>query len=397
MSQRLERRELLKLLGVGGVVYASGLSGCASAGGAAAPAVAKTTPKPRDDFFFMQISDTHWGFSGAAVNPHADVELKTAVATINSASAKPDFVVFTGDLTHNTDDPAQRRQRMGEFKRIVSELAVPVVRFMPGEHDAAADSGEAYREFFGDLHYTFDHKGIHFIALDNVSDPHAQLGEAQLAWLKQDLSAMQPDSPIVVLAHRPLWDLKPEWDWTTSDGAQAIAALMPYRNVSVFFGHIHQELHHQTGHIGHHAARSLMFPLPPPETPGKRAPVPWDADHPEQGLGYRSIQTTPQPGMYSLRELPLAAARVVAIKARRWSFEPETIALKKGEPVTLELSSSDVHHGFNAPGLGLHAEVLPGQVARLQITPEREGVFPFHCDFYCGEGHEGMEGTIVVG
>jgi cytochrome c oxidase subunit 2 len=100
--------------------------------------------------------------------------------------------------------------------------------------------------------------------------------------------------------------------------------------------------------------------------------------------------------MYELTEIPLAAPRLVQISAKRWKFEPETIELQKGEPVTLALSSSDVHHGFNAPGLGLHAELLPGQVAHLQITPRETGVFPFHCDFYCGEGHEGMEGTIVV-
>jgi hypothetical protein len=52
---------------------------------------------------------------------------------------------------------------------------------MAGEHDASLDAGKAYQEFFGQLHYTFDHKGIHFIVLDNVSDPGAAIGEAQLA------------------------------------------------------------------------------------------------------------------------------------------------------------------------------------------------------------------------
>ena len=312
MTQRLDRRELLKLMGVGGVVYASGLwTGCAGGStklpsAARGAAGAQEGPCPRgasEDFFFLQVSDTHWGFSGAAVNPHADVELPTAVAAINAVSAKPDFVMFTGDLTHTTDDADQRRQRMRDFKQIVSGLDVPLIKFMPGEHDAAPDAGAAYQEFFGELHYAFDHKGIHFIALDNVSDPLAKLGDAQLTWLKDDLSKLDADEPIVVFAHRPLWDLKPDWDWATVDGQQAIDALMPYRNVCVFFGHIHQELHHMTGHIPHHAARSLMFPLPPPETAGKRAPVPWDADHPERGLGYRQIEATLQPTAYALSEI----------------------------------------------------------------------------------------------
>ena len=79
-------------------------------------------------------------------------------------------MVFTGDLTHTTDDDALRRKRMGEFKAIVSELKVPKVYFLPGEHDASLDKGQAYQEFFGPLHQSFQHRGVHFIALDNVSE-----------------------------------------------------------------------------------------------------------------------------------------------------------------------------------------------------------------------------------
>ncbi len=117
---------------------------------------------------------------------------------------------------------------------------------MPGEHDASLDAGEAYKEFFGAPHCTFDHKGVHFIALDNVSDPGAKLGDEQLAWLAADLKQRKPDDRIVVLTHRPLFALQPQWDWTTADGAKAIELLMPFKNVVVFYGHIHQEHHHMT-------------------------------------------------------------------------------------------------------------------------------------------------------
>jgi hypothetical protein len=311
MSNELKRRDVLKLIGVGGVVYASRLAGCASAPAlppAQSAAAAPVLTQPRaaiEDFMFLQISDTHWGFSGPELNPHADVELKHAVASINAVSTLPDFVMFTGDLTHTTKDADQRRARMREFKAIVSELKVPRVMFIPGEHDALLDAGEAYREFFGDLHYSFDHKGVHFVALDNVSDPLSQFGEAQLAWLSDDLKARDRAAPIVVFAHRPLWDLKPDWEWATTDGAKALEILLPYPHVTVFFGHIHQELHHATDHIAHHAARSLIFPQPPPETQGKRTPIPWDPQHPEQGIGYRSVAVGPELDAYKLSELPV--------------------------------------------------------------------------------------------
>jgi len=52
--------------------------------------------------------------------------------------------------------------------------------------------------------------------------------------------------------------------------------------------------------------------------------------------------------------------------------------------------------GFNAPDLKLRADIIPGEVARVRFTPDRAGTFPFLCDIFCGEGHEGMSGKIVV-
>ena len=144
-------------------------------------------------------------------------------------------------------------------------------------------------EFFGRTHYTFDHKGVHFIVVDNVSDPAARIGEDQLPWLAADLATQPKDARIVVLTHRPLFDLYPQWDWATRDGAEAVKLLLPHDNVTVFYGHIHQEHHHMTGHIAHHAAKSLIFPLPAPGSQPKRTPLPWNAEAPYQGLGFREI------------------------------------------------------------------------------------------------------------
>jgi 3',5'-cyclic AMP phosphodiesterase CpdA len=293
MAQDWRRRDFLSLMGIGGVVFASGLAGCGAGAREGAPPVSGGPQPSRrrragEDFFFLQLSDTHWGFKGAP-NPQADVTLEHAVATINAVDAQPDFVVFTGDLTHTTDDAAERRSRMARFKEIVSGLKVKDVRFLPGEHDASPDKGDAYREAFGETHYSFDHKGVHFVALDNVSEAGGVIGEAQLAWLANDLGRVPVDVPLVVLAHRPLFDLYPSWDWATKDGAAALALVGERPNVTVFYGHIHQENHHMTGNVAHHSARSLVFPLPAPGSVPKKAPLPWDAASPDHGLGWRSI------------------------------------------------------------------------------------------------------------
>jgi predicted phosphodiesterase len=289
----LDRRQFLKLAGLGGAVVVTGCARNPLTSGA-------------DEFYFVQLSDTHWGFQGAP-NPDAQGTLPKAVAAVNALPVQPDFVVFTGDLTHTTDDPKERRRRLAQFKEIVGGLKAKNVRFMPGEHDGSLDKSEAYQELFGATHYSFDHRGVHFIAVDNVSDPAGKIGEEQLGWLKRDLDAQPKDARIVVLTHRPLFPLYPQWDWATGDGEQALALLQPHANVTVFYGHIHQEHHFRTGHIEHHAAKSLIFPLPAPGSQPRRAPLAWDPAQPYRGLGFREVEAE-KPADYKIQELPVVRA-----------------------------------------------------------------------------------------
>jgi hypothetical protein len=298
VSDHIDRREFLRLAGLGGVVFSSSLAGCAGMGTGMGAA--------EREFYFVQLSDAHWGFNGPVINPDAKGTLPKTLEAVNALTVQPDFIVFTGDLTHTTDDPQERRRRLAEFKQIAGGLRNRTVRFMPGEHDASLDNGQAWSEFFGPTHYTFDHKGVHFIAVDNVSDPAARIGDEQLAWLKADLDKQDKDAPIVVLTHRPLFDLYPQWDWATRDGAKAIELLMPYRNVTVFYGHIHQEHHQMTGHIAHHAAKGLMFPLPAPGSQPRRDPIRWDPAQPYRGLGFREIEEQESRSL-ALTEFPLRA------------------------------------------------------------------------------------------
>ena len=292
---RIDRREFIKLAGLGGAVV---VAGCAGMRGAASASSA-------DDFHFVQLSDTHWGFDDPRINPDTTGTLPKAVAAVNSLRQPPDFVMFTGDLTHTTDDPAERRRRLAQFRDIAATLKVPTVHYMPGEHDAALDNGRAFKEFFGDTHYAFDHKGVHFIVVDNVSDPTAAIGAEQLEWLRKDLDGQPKDARIVVFTHRPLFDLYPQWDWATRDGAQAIALLQAHANVTVFYGHIHQENHFMTGDIAHHSAKGLMFALPAPASQPRRLPVAWDGAAPYKGLGFREVDAGAAPVHYAIAEKPV--------------------------------------------------------------------------------------------
>ena len=97
-----------------------------------------------------------------------------------------------------------------------------------------------------------------------------------------------------------------------------------------------------------------------------------------------------------VRANALPAEREIQLTAKKFEFTPDTITLKKGEPVVLVVSSQDRKHGFNLRAFGIRADVNPGETARIRFTPDKTGKFTFSCDVFCGEGHEDMTGTIVV-
>lgn len=102
------------------------------------------------------------------------------------------------------------------------------------------------------------------------------------------------------------------------------------------------------------------------------------------------------PARLATQAEPAPPERIVHMTARRFTYSPETIEVEEGVPVVLELTSLDRDHGFTVPELGLRIDVEPGKTARVRFVPEKAGTFLFHCDIFCGTGHEEMAGQIVV-
>ena len=90
------------------------------------------------------------------------------------------------------------------------------------------------------------------------------------------------------------------------------------------------------------------------------------------------------------------SGQAMRIAAKKFVYTPKEITLKKGVPVVLEFTSEDVLHGFNCPDLNIRADIMPGKITSISLTPNKAGIFPFHCDNFCGSGHETMTGTIKV-
>ncbi len=101
-------------------------------------------------------------------------------------------------------------------------------------------------------------------------------------------------------------------------------------------------------------------------------------------------------GVASFAWATAPSEKVIKVVSRRFVFEPSEIVLKKGEAVTLEITTADVLMGFSVPDLKQRADIVPKQVVRVHLKPDKTGTFPFLCDIFCGSGHENMNGTIKV-
>jgi 3',5'-cyclic AMP phosphodiesterase CpdA len=290
----LDRRSFLKVSGTAlgiGVLYTAAPVAASGEVGEMMRALGTKNGEVVTPFSFVQLSDAHVGFNGPP-DPLGTKAFERAVEMINALPRQPDLVLFTGDLTHDTEDKDVHAQRMKQFLEISKRLKVGKIMHVPGEHDAGLDGGAMYREFLRDTYYSFDHRGIHFVALDNVSRAKPEIGAEQLEWMKRDLARFPKTAPIVVFTHRPLFDLKPEWEWFTSDGDQVMNILAPYENVTVLYGHIHRDHEHTEGTSRHYAARSLIFAFPDPQQSPQKKPIPFDKDHPFKNLGIRVINET---------------------------------------------------------------------------------------------------------
>ncbi len=314
MKKPFDRRNFLKIAGSSfgiGVVYSA--FPAARAGGETGEMfnfMGKQSGEKVAPFSFVQLSDAHVGFNGPP-DPLGTKAFERAVEMVNQMPQRPDLVLFTGDLTHDSEDKDVHTQRMKQFTEISKRINVPVIKCVPGEHDAGLDNGALYREFQGESYYSFDHRGVHFIGLDNVSRAKPEIGPDQLAWLKNDVARFHKSTPIVVFTHRPLFDLKPDWEWFTSDGDDVMNVLTPYDNVTVLYGHIHRDDEHEIGHAHHYAARSLIFAFPDPQKVADKKPFPFDKDQPFKNLGIRVVHENfagkPQMNTVAVEDVELTA------------------------------------------------------------------------------------------
>jgi 3',5'-cyclic AMP phosphodiesterase CpdA len=307
----MSRRRALQCL-----AYGSAGTLFAISGGVLAPvdlAAAATTPNstPAGKPLFVQISDTHIGFHKDA-NPDVNGTLSKSIALVNAMPQQPKLLLHTGDITH-----LSKAEEFDAANELFKGFRVDEMHVVPGEHDVADPTVTEFFARFGKVsankgYYSFDHGGVHFVALINVLQAKdggaGYLGDEQIAWAVADLNARSSSTPIVVFAHMPLWSVYDPWGWRTSDSAPLLEPLRRFGSVTVLNGHIHQIVQKVEDNITFHTARSTAFPQPAPgEGPGP-GPLKVPAEQLAQVLGVTSVSMRAHPRSLALSDTTLAEA-----------------------------------------------------------------------------------------
>ncbi len=300
----LDRRQILRcMLWAGtGVVWTV-------AGGVPASRLIDSAKAAEGGFSFVQISDSHIGFSKPA-NPDASATFDAAIDRILAMPGDLAFIIHTGDVTH-TAQPKQFDDALQMIKRAKLD-----VHYSPGEHDITdAATRTAYLDRFGKGStgggwYSFDHGGVHFVSLVNVVDLKknglGSLGAEQIAWLEDDLKGKTASTPIVLFCHIPLWMVAPDWGWGTEDSAQALALVSRFGSVTVLNGHIHQLMQKVEGAVTFHTARSTAFPQPAPGTAPSPGPKLVPAGELRKWLGVREVAYSTTPTALAVTDADLS-------------------------------------------------------------------------------------------
>ena len=214
----------------------------------------------QESFCFVFMADVHYHDKNDA--PRA---LDAAIDTINKL--KPDFILVGGDIVY---DALRRKQDAAEeqatsFLEKAARLDAPV-HYAIGNHDhfglydKKTDTDHPlfgkkfFEHYFGPRYYSFDHKGWHFIALDDmvVTEDRRYVGKIdslQLAWLRKDLEQVADSTPVVVMVHVPLITTLSQWhgggtrandNKVAIENSQELLALCKGKNLRLILqGHIH--------------------------------------------------------------------------------------------------------------------------------------------------------------
>ena len=104
----------------------------------------------------------------------------------------------------------------------------------------------------------------------------------------------------------------------------------------------------------------------------------------------------PEKPVETKTEEPKEVVREFTMTAKRFEYDPSTITVNKGDKVKITITSMDTTHGFRLPEFEISEEISPNNPVTIEFVADKIGDFDFWCTVYCGSGHGGMRGKLIV-
>ena len=126
--------------------------------------------------------------------------------------------------------------------------------------------------------------------------------------------------------------------------------------------------------------------------------------------GVLAVSVALRAGAQAKMEEPV---QVVEMTAKKYAYSPEEIRVKKGTRVQLKIRATDRTHGFKIrlypegtpekgePGLQMkdnqnEFKLEQNQERIIEFVAVLPGTYIFRCSVFCGMGHRGMNGKVIV-
>ena len=113
-----------------------------------------------------------------------------------------------------------------------------------------------------------------------------------------------------------------------------------------------------------------------------------------------ALSQHPTWGSYMQSEGPMTGAskdvKEIRMTAKKYEYDPSTITVKQGEHVQLMITALDHDHGFKIDVFHIDQLLKKGEPTTIEFTADVAGTFPFQCSHFCGLGHKGMKGELIV-
>lgn len=168
-----------------------------------------TAAYARPDHFILHLSDTHFLAGGRMLYDSVDSEARLAelFTRLEASGARPEAIVFTGDLADHGEAEAYARLR-AVVDPAAARLGAQVIWVM-GNHD---DRSAFREELLGQLpsqrpvDRVYDVNGLRIITLDSTvpGRHHGEVADEQLDWLAEELASPAPHGTILAMHHPPI-------------------------------------------------------------------------------------------------------------------------------------------------------------------------------------------------